>query len=274
MTEQTAIVLQALTKVFLLADKTNRPAFAFEFYRSEFVRETVQQSLLAALNRQQGDWRGHEIIINGNNKDFVARMTGGTPKTIFFVMRLRWGKGQLGRDAYRLLNQGRERLQAAGVRALFWLTPREAEDLPRYAPDLWAFRQYVADLRNVPPPLRLQAQPEPMPVPEIGGVALPPLSRLSAWKTLARRYPQSLACQYNLALAAMQAGDWPLAEATIATLPKTAAGLLAKADLLAFGGCWDEAGDLYRQAWKKYQHPRALQGWQQMLALLGQERKR
>lgn len=274
MTEQTSIVLQALVKVFLLADKTNRAAFVFCLYRSEFVREEAQRSLLAKLNRKQAHWRGQEIIINGNNKNFVAQMLNGTSKTVFFVMRLRWGKGQLGRDAYRLLNQRREKLQAAGVRALFWLTPREAEDLPRYAPDLWAFRQHVADLRNVPPPLRLQAQPAPMPVPEIGETAVPPLTRVAEWKMLAHRYPQSLSCQYNLALAAMKAGNWPLAEKAIAALPPTADGLLSKADLLAFGGCWDEASDLYRQVWNKHQSVHAFKRWQQTLVILGQGRQR
>jgi tetratricopeptide (TPR) repeat protein len=44
----------------------------------------------------------------------------------------------------------REYLVEDKVRAVFWLTEREAADLPRRAPDFWAFRHWVGEFLEVP----------------------------------------------------------------------------------------------------------------------------
>jgi tetratricopeptide (TPR) repeat protein len=61
-------------------------------------------------------------------------------QTVFFVSNIDWGGGEDGKAAYRALNLYRELLVENRIKAVFWLTPNEAANLPRYAPDFWAFR--------------------------------------------------------------------------------------------------------------------------------------
>jgi tetratricopeptide (TPR) repeat protein len=64
-------------------------------------------------------------------------------KAVFFVAGLAWGGGTDGRDAYRALNLYREVFVEQQLRTVFWLTEEEAFNLPRFAPDFWAFRHRV-----------------------------------------------------------------------------------------------------------------------------------
>ncbi|MCJ7435298.1 MAG: tetratricopeptide repeat protein, partial [Anaerolineales bacterium] len=68
------------------------------------------------------------------------------------------GAGVDGNDAYQALNLYRETLVEKRIRVVFWLTEKEASNLPRFAPDFWAFRHRVIEFassrasKNVPLP--------------------------------------------------------------------------------------------------------------------------
>jgi tetratricopeptide (TPR) repeat protein len=64
---------------------------------------------------------------------------------VFFITGLKWGGGKGGFNAYRALNMRREFFVDNEMRIVLWLTKKEASNLPRHAPDFWAFRHRVVE---------------------------------------------------------------------------------------------------------------------------------
>ena len=73
---------------------------------------------------------------------------GHVDQTIFFVSNLDQGGGEDGKNAYRILNLYRELIVEQEVRCVFWLTLSEASNLPKFAPDFWAFRHRVVEFSS------------------------------------------------------------------------------------------------------------------------------
>ena len=71
-------------------------------------------------------------------------------RAVYFVSGLRWGGGRGYSNAFRALNMHREYLVDGNIRAIFWLTKIEAKQLPRFAPDFWAFRHKVVEFPELP----------------------------------------------------------------------------------------------------------------------------
>jgi hypothetical protein len=66
-------------------------------------------------------------------------------KSIFFVTGLKNGGGSDGFNAYRALNIRRELLVDYSVRLVLWVSGKESVEMPRRAPDFWAFRHRVVE---------------------------------------------------------------------------------------------------------------------------------
>lgn len=134
-----------------LAIKWNRPSILLAVYSSEFVRADTEAALSAKL-RELGQTVTPYRVTGEDNADIPLHLSQHPEKakTVFSISGLQWGGGKDGRNAYRALNIRREYFVDYLIRAVFWLTKKEAIALPNYAPDFWAFRHRVVEFVEAP----------------------------------------------------------------------------------------------------------------------------
>lgn len=144
--------LGALLAELELAIRWDRPSLLLAVYPAESVRQQAEAALEERLRALGQDVNRFQV----SPKEFdVARILAQRPdaaRSVFFIAGLRWGGGRDGGNAYRALNLRREVFVEHKLRVVFWLTLQEAAELPRRAPDFWAFRHRVVEL-PVPVPL-------------------------------------------------------------------------------------------------------------------------
>lgn len=131
-----------------LATKWGRPSILVAIHKSKFGQDKAEKALEDKLSKL-----GQKItrIVTSNEHPDVPHLilgTAPTDKSVFFVSNIDWGGGIDGKDAYRALNMYRELLVENQIKAVFWLTANEATNLPRYAPDFWAFRHRVIEFAS------------------------------------------------------------------------------------------------------------------------------
>ncbi len=214
-----------------LAVRWNRPSILLAIYASEIVRADAEAALSERL-RELGQTVTHYRVTGEENADIPLHLSQHPDKaqTVFFVSGLQWGGGSDGQGAYRALNIRREYFVDYRVRAVFWLTEKEAIALPAHAPDFWAFRHRVVEFVEPPEPGRIV-----------------PAARVLAWRDL-DMYTLREDTDAKIALR----------EALLADLPGGDETLAARADLL-----YTLAG-LY---WAKREYEKSVELWQQALRL-------
>ncbi len=129
-----------------LAIRWGRPSIVLVVYVAEAIRQQAEVFLerqLCAIGQ-----RVQHLEVSPEQDDVAWRLAQRSDReqTVFFVSGLRWGGGRNGGNAYRALNLRRELFVEYGLRVVFWLTTQEAAELPRRAPDFWAFRHRVIEL--------------------------------------------------------------------------------------------------------------------------------
>jgi len=136
-----------------LAIKWQRPSILLAVYSSEYVHADAKTALKNRLKDMAQNVH-HFQISNDENSDIPVCLSEfiDLDKTVFFIEGLRWGGGKDGTRAYRALNIGREYFIDRRIRAVFWLTENEANDLAHYAPDFWAYRHRVVEFVEPPTP--------------------------------------------------------------------------------------------------------------------------
>jgi tetratricopeptide (TPR) repeat protein len=136
--------------------KFDKAAILLAVYRSEFVRAAVEKRLAARL--EEAGQQVVRLFINEQYPDLPAylRERADERHTVFFVSGLRFGGGEDGRAAYRALNIRREYFIDYRLRVVFWITEDEERNLPRYAPDFWAFRHRVIPFLDEPAPEQME----------------------------------------------------------------------------------------------------------------------
>jgi tetratricopeptide (TPR) repeat protein len=150
--------LLALLDELQLAIKWDRPSILLVVHKSKSGQIKAEN----ALKNELGKFSQKVICFQiNNNQSDVTRLILDTQNyrdAVFFVTDIDHGAGVDGNDAYRALNLYRETLVEKRVRVVFWLTEKEASNLPRFAPDFWAFRHRVIEFassrapNNVPLP--------------------------------------------------------------------------------------------------------------------------
>ena len=137
--------LSALKGELQLAIKWHRPSILLAVNKSKSGQTKAEDSLKKELSK----FAQKVIFIRINNKQSDAiRLilnTQNREDVVFFISDLDSGSGVDGKDAYRALNLYRESLVEKRIRVVFWLTEKEASNLPRFAPDFWAFRHRVIE---------------------------------------------------------------------------------------------------------------------------------
>lgn len=136
-----------------LAIKWQRPSILLAVYSSEYVHADAKTTLKNRLIDMVQNVH-HFQISNDENSDIPLYLSeiADLDKTVFFIEGLRLGGGKDGTRAYRALSIGREYFIDKRIRAVFWLTENEANDLARHAPDFWAYRHRVVEFVEPPTP--------------------------------------------------------------------------------------------------------------------------
>jgi Flp pilus assembly protein TadD len=129
----------------VLATRWGRPSLLLAVHKSRFGQDKADKTLAARL--EQEGFQVERIVINDRRSDIaqLLREAAPQPKPVYFISNIDWGGGDDGRQAYRGLNLHRELFVEEAIRAVFWLTVNEAANLPRFAPDFWAFRHRVVE---------------------------------------------------------------------------------------------------------------------------------
>ncbi len=131
-----------------LAIQWKRPSILLAICKSKLSQAKAENALeRSAQKLGQGIER---IIVNEQRADVAQAILekGSADRSIFFVSNLDQGGGDDGKNAYRILNLYRELFVERGVRCVFWLTLSEASNLPKFAPDFWAFRHRVIEFAS------------------------------------------------------------------------------------------------------------------------------
>lgn len=131
--------IETLFEELRLAGYWRRPSLLFAVHQSIWGQKKAAARLRDMLTRI-----GY-IIVELESSDEYPSMAHHILKqnplenTVYFIFNLNHG-GADERRTYRALNMYRELFIENRIKAVFWLTRHEAETLPLYAPDFWAFR--------------------------------------------------------------------------------------------------------------------------------------
>ncbi len=137
--------LSVILDEFHLATQWGQASIILTVHKSTFSREKTKKALGKKLRSL-----GYGIIdvdINKVEGNFIEYMVQheNIEDIVYYISNIEWGGGKDEKDGYRLLNLHRETLIEQKIKVVFLLTMREASNLPRYAPDFWAFRHRVLE---------------------------------------------------------------------------------------------------------------------------------
>jgi tetratricopeptide (TPR) repeat protein len=134
----------------LLGIQWERPSLIVIVYRSEHIKNTVQAIFVKSLGEARQAVLHYSV--DKAHYDIPLELLDHPKRkdAVFFVSGLRWGGGRGYSNAYRALNMHREYLVEGNIRAIFWLTKKEAKQLARFSPDFWAFRHKVVEFLDLP----------------------------------------------------------------------------------------------------------------------------
>jgi tetratricopeptide (TPR) repeat protein len=140
--------LSALLDELKLAIKWHRPSILLAVHKSKSGQIKAENALKNEL--EKFSQRVICFQVNNNQSDVIRLIldTQDYENIVFSITNIDHGAGVDGNDAYRALNLYRETLVEKRVRVVFWLTEKEASDLPRFAPDFWAFRHRVIEFAS------------------------------------------------------------------------------------------------------------------------------
>jgi len=137
--------LEILAGEIDLALKWDRASILIAVHFSK-QREADTQGALEKLisNYQQ---KTIYINVSAQTPDVIRQVCGRADikDTIFFVAGLGNANSLSSGQVFQALNNNRELLVESRVRIVFWLNGVELSELPRHAPDFWAFRHRVVE---------------------------------------------------------------------------------------------------------------------------------
>lgn len=135
--------LSILFDEFYLAKQWGKGSIILTIHKTKFSQEKTKKALEQKLGKLGYSFVEIEINkVEGNFIEYVLQHEN-IKSIVFFFSNIAWGGGEEERDGYRLLNLYRETFVEQEIKAVFFLTLREAANLPNYAPDFWAFRHRV-----------------------------------------------------------------------------------------------------------------------------------
>ncbi len=143
--------LEILLAELELAIRWDRPSLLLAVYPTEGVRQQAEAVLEGRLRALGQEVNRFQVTPAEFDVARILAQRAGAAQVVFFVTGLRWGGGRGRGNAYRALNLHREVFVEQKLRVVFWLTLQEASELPRRAPDFWAFRHRVVEFPTPAP---------------------------------------------------------------------------------------------------------------------------
>ncbi len=144
--ERLDIILDELS----LGIRWGRPSLILAVYRSEYIKEAVQSKLAYSLGDSGQAVFNYSVDKSHFDVPVDLKDHPDHGRAVYFVSGLRWGGGRGYSNAYRALNMHREYFIEGNIRAIFWLTKKEAKQCSRFASDFWAFRHLVVEFFELP----------------------------------------------------------------------------------------------------------------------------
>lgn len=141
-------------KITIICDELNlaklweKASLILTVHKSIRSQEKIKKILQNKLDRL--GFHTVECDISRIEGNFVEKMllTENIEDAVFYISNVSWGGGEDEKDGYRVLNLYREIFIEQKIKAVFFLTRREASHLPGFAPDFWAFRHRVLEFRS------------------------------------------------------------------------------------------------------------------------------
>ena len=140
------IVLDELS----LGIRWERPSLIVAVYYSEHIKNMVQARLAKSLGKLKQTVLYYSVDKLHYDIPLELLNHPSHNQAVIFVSGLRWGGGRGYSNAFRALNMHREYLVEGNIKAIFWLTKKEAKQLARFSPDFWAFRHKVVEFFDLP----------------------------------------------------------------------------------------------------------------------------
>jgi tetratricopeptide (TPR) repeat protein len=140
-----------------LAIQWDRPSILLTVHTSKYSQNKAQRVLAEGL--QKIGQTAINIVVNKEAADIplqVMEKQGNKNRMVFFISNIDWGGGDDGKNAYNALNLYREFFVEQRIRLVLWLTQKEELNLPRYAPDFWAFRHRVIEFASTHQPQNIK----------------------------------------------------------------------------------------------------------------------
>lgn len=140
--------LQILLDELRLANQWGTASILLTVHKSIFSQEKSRLALQKSLEKEGNSVIGIEI--NKVGDEFVNSMLELRKERnfVFFISSVEQIGEKNDQDTYRILNIHRETFVEHGIRVVFFLTEREAANLPTHAPDFWAFRHRVLEFSS------------------------------------------------------------------------------------------------------------------------------
>jgi tetratricopeptide (TPR) repeat protein len=137
--------INALYDEIQLAFQWHRPSILLAIHKTPGGQTIAQQFLEKRLS--ESNRKTQYIPADKDNPDVIntVRSIPNHEKMVFFISGLDRANQLSEGSVYRALNMHREHLVEQKICAVFWLTEMEAANLPRFAPDFWAFRHRVIE---------------------------------------------------------------------------------------------------------------------------------
>ncbi len=131
-----------------LAVKWDRPSILFAIYKSEQVRDEVNNLLsgkLASLSQKTNR-------IRTDNFDFMKEIAGlpNLSQTVLLIEGFNWECGKEGLSVLTEFNKHRDYFVDNHIRAIFWLYENELSEFTQDATECWILRQRVVDFSELP----------------------------------------------------------------------------------------------------------------------------
>lgn len=137
--------LNILLDEIQLAFQWERPSILLAVHNSKTSQSKAQQALELELKKL--DKIISRIKADSKYTDVISVMCRihNHHNIVFFITGLGHTDDIITQKIFRALNMHRELLVEQQIRVVFWLTKLEAESLPHFAPDFWAFRHRVVE---------------------------------------------------------------------------------------------------------------------------------
>lgn len=144
--ERLALLMDELS----LAARWNSAAILLAVYRSEITLTKTASALRRAIRKAGGSVMELAATPEAHDIPLILRDHPEWSSNTFFITGLDASKSRGYSNAYTALNMHRETLIELHARCIFWITRQELRQLPRLAPDFWAFRHKLVEFTELP----------------------------------------------------------------------------------------------------------------------------